>query len=103
MNPLISSRQAELEALCARYGVRRLDLFGSATRDDFDSERSDLDFLVIFDRAPVGKRVEQYFGFRAALAALFQKDVDLVEDGVVTNRFVLESINESRTPVYVAA
>jgi len=31
--------------LCARYGVERLEIFGSALRDDFGPE-SDVDFLV---------------------------------------------------------
>jgi predicted nucleotidyltransferase len=35
--------------LCRRYGVRRLDVFGSAARGaDFDVATSDVDFLVQF-------------------------------------------------------
>ena len=44
----IQLRREELWALCRRFHVRRLDLFGSAARGDFDPERSDLDFLVEF-------------------------------------------------------
>jgi uncharacterized protein len=47
----IQLRREELRALCRRFHVRRLDLFGSAARGDFDPERSHLDFLVEFDRA----------------------------------------------------
>ena len=36
----------ELARLCTRFAVRRLELFGSAAAGTFDSERSDLDFLV---------------------------------------------------------
>lgn len=36
-----------LRAICARYGVRRLSLFGSVLRDDFRPE-SDVDVLVEF-------------------------------------------------------
>ena len=46
----ISSHREELRELCRRFHVRRLDLFGSAAGDDFDAERSDLDFLVEFER-----------------------------------------------------
>jgi len=35
--------------LCRRYGVRKLELFGSATDGAFDPRTSDLDFLVDFD------------------------------------------------------
>jgi len=36
--------------LCQRHEVRRLDLFGSAARGDFQPEQSDLDFIVQFAR-----------------------------------------------------
>lgn len=37
---LIEDHRAGIEALCRTYGARRLDVFGSAVRDDFDSERN---------------------------------------------------------------
>jgi hypothetical protein len=37
-----------LEALCRRYHILRLSLFGSVLRDDFDDE-SDVDVLVEFE------------------------------------------------------
>jgi predicted nucleotidyltransferase len=36
MQPTIETHRAELAALCRRFHVRKLDLFGSAARDDFD-------------------------------------------------------------------
>ena len=48
VSPSIEEHRAELEQLCRRYRVVSLSLFGSATRDDFDPERSDYDFLVDF-------------------------------------------------------
>jgi predicted nucleotidyltransferase len=44
----ISTRQEALEALCVRFGVESLYIFGSAVRDAL-TEESDLDFLVEFD------------------------------------------------------
>jgi hypothetical protein len=40
----------KLQAICRSFHVRRLDLFGSAARDDFDPEHSDFDFIVEFER-----------------------------------------------------
>ncbi len=48
-NP-IEYKRRELKALCEQHGVERLALFGSALRDDFDPEKSDLDFSVTFLR-----------------------------------------------------
>lgn len=40
MLPFIESKRSEVEAACRRPAVRRLDLFGSAVRDDFDPVES---------------------------------------------------------------
>ena len=49
MLSLIAEHRAEIAALCRRFGVRRLAVFGSAARGaDFDPARSDVDFLVEF-------------------------------------------------------
>ena len=50
----IESRRAEIAGICARLGVRRLELFGSGTRS---SSPRDLDFLVdLGDRPPKSTR-----------------------------------------------
>ncbi len=49
MIPLIAQHRAEIEALCRRYGVRRLELFGSAVAGRDGPNESDLDFLVEFE------------------------------------------------------
>ena len=64
----IALRRDELRAVCRRFHVRRLDLFGSAARGDFDPERSDVDFLVEFDRAhPDAQSLNTYIGLKEAL------------------------------------
>ena len=63
----IARNREELRALCRRFHVRRLDLFGSAARGDFDPERSDIDLLVEFDREhPDALSFDTYFGFKEA-------------------------------------
>ena len=61
MSPSIEEHRAELAQLCGRYRVLSLSLFGSATRDDFDPERSDYDFLVEFEALPPGQYADGYF------------------------------------------
>jgi predicted nucleotidyltransferase len=98
----IESKRAQIAAICARFGVRRLELFGSAATGAFDAARSDLDFLVDFDVDRHPDRFEQYFGMKEALEALFGRPVDLVEEGASTNRYFLESLNRSRRLLYAA-
>ena len=48
----IAEKREALAALCRRYGVARLEVFGSAARGTgFDPNRSDADFLVTFTPA----------------------------------------------------
>ncbi len=103
MHRLIEQRRADIALLCRRYGVRQLEVFGSAARAaDFDPATSDADFLVDFrsggDLAPM----EQFFGLADALARLLGRPVDLVERGAVKNPFVLAGINRAREVVYAA-
>ena len=58
----LTSCHDEIVDLCVRFRVRSLVAFGSATGDEFDPGRSDVDFLVEFD-APHGmRRIDAYFG-----------------------------------------
>lgn len=48
MSTAIAIPEAEVEALCRRYRVQRLSLFGSVLREDF-GPHSDVDILVEFE------------------------------------------------------
>ena len=50
MHAAVSSKREALAEICRRFHVRRLEVFGSATRDqDFDPQRSDADLLIEFE------------------------------------------------------
>jgi len=68
-----------IRALCQRYHVRELALFGSALRDDFDRE-SDVDILVEFEsEAEVGFLT--LARMQRELSTLLRRQVDLVPKG----------------------
>ena len=95
----IALHREDLRALCCRFHVQWLDLFGSAARGDFDPERSDVDFLVEFDRSAPLHPFDSYFGLKEALEELLGRPVDLVEAGAVRNPHLKASIEASREPV----
>ncbi len=101
MHAAVEQHRAEIEALCRRYGVTRLDVFGSVTGDDFDEARSDVDFLVEFDDAFPVNGLRQYFGFKEDLEPLLGRTVDLVE-GELENPFFRAALAETREHVYAA-
>ena len=99
----IAKHVAELEALCRRYGVVRLEVFGSAARGaDFHPTESDADFLVEFQPRSGMSPLGQFFGLARAMETLLGRPVDLVEPGAVRNPFVLATINQAREVVYAA-
>ncbi len=99
----LERKQDAIGALCERFGVTRLELFGSAATGEFDPARSDVDFLVFF-RPPRGMDAgEQYFGLHRALEAALGRSVHLVEAHCVVNPYVRRSIARSRIPFYAAA
>ncbi len=93
----------ELEAVLLRPWFRRkLALFGSALRDDFDSVRSNLDFAVEFALMSPSEHAGAYFGLLEDLESLFGRRVDLVEIGAVRNPYLRREIEERQETVYAA-
>jgi len=102
MAPQLSLKQEQLAELCRRHRVRRLALFGSAQREDFDLTRSDLDFLVEFEALPPGEYADTYFGLLEALKQLYGRPVDLLEAGSVRNPYIRQEIEATQETVYAA-
>lgn len=103
MHPLVEDKHQAIDALCRRFDVRRLEVFGSAARGgDFQADISDVDFLVEFDPASRLPPLDGFFGLRAELSSLLGRPVDLVEAGAVRNPYVLASIERNREVVYAA-
>jgi predicted nucleotidyltransferase len=102
MIPLIEDKREALAALCRRYRVRRLDLFGSAATERFRPQASDIDLLVEFEPdSPMGP-FSQYMGFLEEVKALFGRDVDLVEAQAMKNPYLIRAVNATRISLYAA-
>ncbi len=102
MNALITKHQSGIDALCKQYGVRRLELFGSATGERFDPAKSDFDFLVEFESLDRPGYADRYFGLLEDLNTLLGRKVDLVVTRAIRNPYFMESINRSRQLLYAA-
>ncbi len=96
----------QIADFCRRWGIARLEIFGSALRDDFRPE-SDVDFLFTpgpdFQREKVyGPWMRNYM--KEELAAFLGRQVDLIErariermDNWIKRRHILQTA----APVYV--
>ena len=99
---VVAERTEELREICRAHGVRRLDLFGSAAREDFDPETSDLDFLVTFHKGVHTPYAGDYFELLKELERVFGRTVDLVMDGAIDNPYVRKTVDEDRVAIYEA-
>ncbi len=100
----LAERQAEIASLCTRFGVQRLEVFGSAaTEDKFNPRKSDVDFIVEFRRdQDLGPWLEKYFALREALSSLIGYPVDLVMDSAMKNPYFIREANRTRRLLYGA-
>jgi len=103
VTPIVSENLDAIAALARKHGVRRLFLFGSGISNDFDQQRSDLDFLVEFEAKSPSDHANSYFGLMEDLEELLGVPVDLIEPGPVSNPYFREEIERTRRPLYEAA
>lgn len=102
MTSIFTQRRDELQGICRRYHVRRLELFGSAATGQDRPDESDLDFLVEFDPLPLGSYADAYFGLLEALEALSGRAVDLVVTSAIRNPYFLQSVERTKALLYAA-
>jgi predicted nucleotidyltransferase len=104
MVSLLVDKQREVAALCDRFGVQRLEVFGSAaTEEQFVPGSSDLDFIVEFRAGEdLGPWLRKYFEFRDALSSLFGYPIDLVMASAMKNPYFVREANRTRSLLYGA-
>jgi predicted nucleotidyltransferase len=97
--------QVNLEALarfCRARGIARIEVFGSALREDF-REESDVDLLATL-RPEARPTLLDWADMQEKLAALFGRPVDLVSRRAIErsrNRHRRHAILSTATPLYV--
>lgn len=89
-----------IEKICSDLRVKRLDLVGSASRDDFQPERSDIDILVEFDG--IDKLFDRYFELKERLERHLGRHVDIIQGNAVKNPYVRKSLNRDKVRIYGA-
>lgn len=102
MHALIEAKQLEIEELCRELSVRRLDLFGSALGDSFDTTASDVDVLVEFDDLPEFDYFETFFGLKEGLERILGRPVDVVSVTSIRNPYFKRRVLDTRELLYAA-
>ncbi len=100
MIELIEQKKTSIADLCRQHEVRRLDLFGSAARGDFQPDQSDLDFIVQFQRTGYAGYADAFLNFADALEQLLGRKVDLLTERMIRNPYFRATVEASRQTVY---
>ena len=90
----------KIAEFCRARGIRKLSLFGSVLRDDFDPARSDVDVLAEF--APGVRPGLRFFGYGEELAEIIGRTVDFHTTEWLSKYFRDEVVNEA-VPIYEQA
>ncbi len=102
MVELVEQNRQQIAELCRRFGVKKLELFGSAARGDFNAQLSDFDFFVEFLSDDWHGAADRWFGLQEGLEQLLQHKVDLVSVLAATNPYFLQVANRHRVQLYAA-
>jgi predicted nucleotidyltransferase len=84
-----------LAAFCRERGIRKLSLFGSVLRGDFDPRRSDVDVLVEF--LPGRTPGWEYFGWGEDLGRILGRKADLCSQ---LNEHIEEQVRREALTIY---
>ncbi len=100
---LIEMNMDKIVALCKKYKVARLWVFGSILTPRFNDE-SDVDFSVNFDEESINREgldwADIFFDFMHELENLFGRRVDLVCDDVVKNKVFRKELDSTKILIY---
>ena len=101
--PVLEEKRGALAAVCRRYDVVRLEVFGSASSGDFEPGRSDIDLLVEFRLdADLGPWLALYFDLKRDLEELLACKVDLVMRRALENPYFAREVDRTRRLLYAA-
>jgi predicted nucleotidyltransferase len=100
MSDFIPPPPDRLAALCRRWKISKLSLFGSQARGEGRAD-SDVDLLVEYEPDADWSLLD-IARLHAEFAELFGRPVDLVRERNVTNPYRLATIKRDRRPLYAA-
>lgn len=96
---LIETNIQKIAALCKKYKVNKLFVFGSILTNRFN-DNSDVDLVVSFNKAEVSDYFDNYFDFKYALEELFGREVDLLEEQTIKNQYLKKNVDATKILIY---
>lgn len=85
--------------LCKNHKVGELYIFGSILTEKF-SDKSDIDFLVQFEKIDILEYFDNYMDFKEKLEMLLGRPIDLLENQAIRNPVFRKVIDRDKKLVY---
>lgn len=93
----------KIVALCRKYKVAKLWVFGSILTDRFN-DNSDVDFSVNFDSDTINREqldwADLFFDFLNELKVIMGRNVDIVFDDCVKNPYFKKELDSTKKLIY---
>jgi len=92
MNKKLTIPKDKIKNFCRRHHIRRLSVFGSALRDDFNAD-SDVDVLVVFEKGQ--EPGFAFFDMQDELSRLLDRKVELHTPNFLSRYFREKVLSEA--------
>ena len=96
---LIELNMDRIIALCKKYKVAKLWVFGSILTPRFNDD-SDVDFSVVFHYDQIPDLFLTFFDFIDELQQLLGRKVDLVDETAVKNSYFRKELDRTKQLIY---
>ncbi|MBD5219867.1 MAG: nucleotidyltransferase [Bacteroidales bacterium] len=96
---LIEMNIDKIAALCQKYKVARLWVFGSILTPRFNDE-SDVDFSVEFNYGMIDDIFVVFFDFIDELQVLLGRKVDMVDETAINNPYFRKELDTTKKLIY---
>ncbi len=99
LNPIILNNIDKIKLICEEHKVKELYVFGSVLTEKFNN-KSDLDFSYRLGNIPLDKSGDNFFDMLWKFEELFERNVDLVNEAMLENKYFIRELNEKKQLVY---
>lgn len=96
---LIEINMDKIIALCKKYKVARLWVFGSILTPRFNDD-SDVDFSVEFQNNMIDDIFVVFFDFIEEMQSILGRKVDMVDETAVKNPYFRKELDATKTLIY---
>jgi len=99
MNNILNQHIDQIKKLCELNKVRTLFAFGSVTTERFRPD-SDIDLVVDIDENDPISYSDKYFNLKFQLEEILKRQIDLLEQKAIRNRFLKSEIDRTKIQIY---